>query len=69
MRRKVPVPYLASIRLPTAAKSFQRKESNGDRGAQALGGMAINRRKIVDESKDFVDRVLGALDAESGTIA
>lgn len=41
----------------------------GDRGAEPLGGMAINRRKIVDESKDFVDRLLGALDAESGTIA
>jgi hypothetical protein len=39
-----------------------------DRGADPLGGMAINRRKVVDESKDFVERVLGALDAESGPV-
>jgi hypothetical protein len=39
-----------------------------DRGAEPLGGMAINRRKVRDESKDFVERVLGALDAESGPV-
>lgn len=31
------------------------------RGADPLGGFAINRRKLVDGSKEFVDRLAGAL--------
>ena len=32
-----------------------------DRGAEPLGGFAINRRKLVDGSKEFVDRLLGVV--------
>ena len=34
-----------------------------DRGAEPLGGFAINRRKLVDGSKEFVDRLLGVVQA------
>ncbi|HEY4377024.1 MAG TPA: flavodoxin family protein [Acidimicrobiales bacterium] len=34
-----------------------------DRGAQPLGGYAISRWKLADGSKEFVDRLLGAIDA------
>ena len=32
-----------------------------DRGADPLGGYAINRRKLADGSKEFVDRLLAAV--------
>ncbi|MCU1353271.1 MAG: hypothetical protein JWM05_2480 [Acidimicrobiales bacterium] len=34
-----------------------------DRGADPLGGYAINRRKLTDGSKEFVDRLLGVVQA------
>jgi hypothetical protein len=32
-----------------------------DKGAEPLGGYAINRRRLADGSKEFVDRLAGAL--------
>ncbi|MGF1596737.1 MAG: flavodoxin family protein [Acidimicrobiales bacterium] len=36
----------------------------GRRGGDVIGGVAIRRDRIVEGSRDFVDRVLGVLDAE-----
>jgi len=34
------------------------------RGADVIGGMAIKRNKIAEQSVEFVDRLVGVLDAE-----
>lgn len=37
----------------------------GRRGGEVIGGMALHRRKLPEKSSEFVDRLLGALDAQA----
>lgn len=37
----------------------------GQRGGDVIGGYAIKRTQLVSGSREFVDRLLGALDAET----